>query len=145
MVAFQDGDAAADPPVRQREARAGGAGLEGADPGDYFEGDACSLEGLGLLPAPAEDQGISALEAHHPPSAQSVLDHQTVDVGLLGLDLSATLAHGEGEGPLRKISDEGGIQQSIIEDHFCSRQRIKASQRDQVRTSRAGTDKADKT
>ena len=50
-------------------------------PGDDLDGDAVG-EAVQRLAATAEDEGVAALEADHPPAPVGVLDEQGVDPAL---------------------------------------------------------------
>ena len=143
VVAFQDGDATADCAMGEGEARSGRSGQQGTHTGDHLEGDARSLQGLGLLAAPTEDQRIAAFQTHHAPVLLGMLDHQTLDLGLRDAGLSAALAHGQSQGLGWKERLESWIQQGIEEDHFRLLQGPQSSDRDQVGATRAGADEAD--
>ena len=95
-------------PVGHRNPRPGGGGQSGGDPGDHPEGDPRPGQGLALLAAPAEEEGVAALEANHPLPRPGLLGQDAVDL-LLGHRVAAgVLAHvdflragwDEGQNPL---------------------------------------------
>ena len=68
--------------------------MRGGDSGDYADLDPGGAAGVDLFRCPAEDQGVSALEANDILAGQGKFDHQGVDFGLLARRAVAGLADG---------------------------------------------------
>jgi hypothetical protein len=143
VVAFQDGDPAAHLSMGEGEADPGGGPLEGADTGNHLEGNARGLQSLGLFATPAEDQGVTTLEADHPAAGPGVVDQALVNVGLKDTGPATPLPHGQGQGPLGKEVQEGRIQQGVVVDDLSRLQGPKPPHRNQIRVPRASPDQAD--
>ena len=92
LVAGDEGDAAGQLPVRDRDARVRRRGDPGGHAGHDLELDARLAQHERLLAAAAEHQRIAALEPHHPPPGAPVLDEQPVDLLLRHLRPAALLA-----------------------------------------------------
>ena len=93
--------------VGQRNARIGGHCRCRSHAGDDLEGYAVVHQVLGLLPSPAEDEGVPRLSARYDPSLFGLPD-EGVDV-LLRKGVSA---------PLLAHVDKLGIGPAVVEDPF---------------------------
>jgi hypothetical protein len=89
-----NGEAGVEVAVRHGNAGVGRGGQGSGDAGDNLERHARGCERFALLPAPAEDEGVAALEAHDALARAPVLDQQRVD---------AVLRHGVGGGLLADV------------------------------------------
>ena len=80
-------------PLGQRSRQPGRGALRGGDAGNDLDGNAGGPAGGNLFAGAAEDQGIAALEAHHPLAAFGQRDHERVDLVLPAGGGVAGLAH----------------------------------------------------
>ena len=117
-MARDDVDGGAEIPVGHRNARIGGYGQGGGNPRHHLEGDARRFQQLQLFPAPAKEEGIAALEPHHPLVLLGLAQKNPVDL-LLGHQMVAGfLAHVDF---FRVPGDErqnGGAHQPVIYHHL---------------------------
>jgi len=77
----------------QRNAGVGRHAERGGDARHHLEGHAVLREGLDLLAAAAEHEGVAALEPQHPPALLRQAHHQRVDRLLAVGVVVALLAH----------------------------------------------------
>ena len=70
-------------PLRQRNAKSCCRALRRADAGDDLDPNPGSMTGGDLLAGAGENEGVAALEPHHPPARFGKRDHQRVDLVLL--------------------------------------------------------------
>ena len=80
QVAGDDDELVGEAAVGHRDAGQRRDGDRAGDAGDHLDRDARGHARLELLHAAAEDERVAALEPHHPPAGQRVLDQQRVDL-----------------------------------------------------------------
>ncbi len=92
----------------------------------------------GFLAAPAEHEGVAALEPQHAPSLPGERDQPLGDIALRGRQLAAALA-GEFARSLRpREAHDGVADERVVDDHVRLAQRMDGVQREEARVSRAG-------
>ena len=129
---------------QQRHRRVGGAmghgdagrrqaAGSGGDARHEAKGDAGCGERQRLLPAPAEDEGIAALEAEHALPLPREPNQPAADVGLARGRLAAPLAGVFERGPRPGQRQNLGRDQSVVDDAIGLSQRVCGMQREQAR------------
>ena len=101
LVAGDDVEGGAAVPVGHRDAPVGGGGDGGGDAGHLLKGDAVLGQQLQLLAAPAEQEGVAALQAHHVLPLQGLVQQDPVDLLLGHRVAGGLLAHVDLLGRLR--------------------------------------------
>jgi len=96
-----------------------------------------------LLAAAAEHERITALETHHEASRVGVVDQDGVDGGLLEVVPTRRLAGEDPERVGRRLVDELGRRQLVVDDHLGATEPFEPAQRDQLRVAGAGADQDD--
>ena len=117
--------------MRERNSGIGGAAGRGRDARHDGEIDSGAGEGLELLSATAEDEGVAALETHDPASLARVLDHQLVDVLLARALPAGSLADADPRSVAPREIQHGGRHQSIVQDDIRILERPQGLQREQ--------------
>src|SRR5207247_5787045 len=110
-----------------------------AHPRNDLEGDAVARQRLRLLAAPAEDEGVAALEPHDTAPAPRVPDEERVDA-FLGQRVSAARLAGEDAARPGCLVEEASIDQAIVDDDVGAAQELEATDGDQPRVAGAGAD-----
>src|ERR1700741_5560315 len=100
--------------MRHRNSRDPGCRHRGGHTGHDLDGDSRSREHEHLFRAPAEYEGVPALEAHHTLALPRRADHQSIDRVLLDARASRSLADAKTLRP-RETSQRFGIDQRVIE------------------------------
>ena len=117
-VARDDMDRGAEIPMGHRNARIGRYGQGGGNAGHHLEGDACRFQQLQLLPPPAKEEGVAALEPHHPLVLLGLAQKDPVDL-LLGHQMVAGfLAHVDFFRVLGDKRQNGGAHQPVVYHHL---------------------------
>lgn len=143
VMTLQERDPPGDAAVREGDARCCGRRLHGTDAGNDLEGDAGGAEGEGFFPAPAEDEGVTALETHDLPTLLGVDHQQAVDLLLGGPALAAALPNREGQGLGGKQVLEGWVQQGVVENDIRCLESPEPPEGQQIRVARTGAHQAD--
>ena len=95
-------------------------------PRHHLEGHAVLGQQLQFLPAPAKEEGVAALEAHHPLSGQGIFQKDAVDP-LLGDDVVAgLLAHVDFFRVFGNQSQNFRPYQPVVDYHLGLRQSLPA-------------------
>ena len=129
--------------MRQGNPRGGGAGRGGGDAGHDLGPDAGGIEGLQLLAAAPEDEGVAALKANHPFAQARLGDEDIVDL-VLGHRMAARgLAHVDTVGIAAREVEHAVADQPVVDDDVGLFQKALAPQGDEVRRSRPGADDMD--
>ena len=133
LVAGDDVDGGAVVPVGHRNPPIGGGGDGGGDAGDLLEGDAPLRQGLQLLSAPAEHEGVASFQTHHVVPRQGLLQQDAVDLLLGHLVVGGLLAHVDGTGLRGDHGQNGGAYQAVVHHHVRPGQGRPALQGQQAR------------
>src|SRR2546422_5889312 len=138
-----DGERGGDAAVGQRDPGVRGHRDGGGHPRHDLERDPRARQRLRLLAAPAEDEGVAALEPHDAPAAPRVPHEEGVDL-LLGQRVSAArLAREDPARPWRLV-EETPIHQAVVDDDVGAAQEPEAADGDQPRVAGTGADERDR-
>ncbi len=113
-----------------------------ADARNQGIGNPGSLQGLDFLAAPAEDEAVAALQAHHALSLFCLMHQQGIDLLLRHAVLSAALSHIKGTGRGGHFRKQHRIQQIIINHNIGLPDGLQPRQGAEVPAA-AGTDQND--
>ncbi len=123
---------------RRRDRRIGEPADPGRDAGNDAERDAGSREIEGFLAAPAEHEGVAALEPQHAPSVPGERDQPLGDVALCGRQLAAALPREFARSLRPSEAHDGVADERVVDDHVSLAQGMDGMQREEARVSRAG-------
>src|SRR2546425_10203939 len=138
-VPGDDGERGGDAAVGQRDPGVRGRRDGGGHARHDLERDPRARQRLRLLAAPAEDEGVAALEPHDTPPAPRVTDEERVDARLGQRVRAARLAREDATRP-RRLGEETPIHQAVVDDDVGAAQELEAAHGDQPRVAGAGTD-----
>ncbi len=139
-MAGDEGDAAGELPVRDRDARVRRRRHAGGHAGHDLELDARLAQHERLLAAAAEDQRIAALQPHHPPPGAPVLDQQPVDLLLRHLRPAALLADVDQFRVRPRVLERLLRDQAVVEDDVGRGDQLDRADRQQPRVAGPGAD-----
>src|SRR5208282_760100 len=122
--------------MRQRNLGGRGRAQSRSHARNNLEGNVAAAQGFDLFPGPSEDQRIATLQPDNAQSGGRQGDHQTVDLTLLDLLFSATLAHVVNLSGWRNQCQYLGRDQVVVQNRFSSSQQSKRLQRQQLRVTR---------
>ena len=88
------------------------------DPRYHLKGDPGLGQELQLFAAPAKEEGVAALEAHHPLARLGFLQENLVDLVLGHLVVAGLLAHVDLLGTLGHQGEDGGAHQPVVDHHL---------------------------
>ena len=140
LVAGEDRQHGVAGPVGHRNAGVGEAPDRRGDSRNDLEAEPCGGKRLGFLTAPAEEEGVAPLEAHHALSGGGVLHQQGVGLLLLEGVPPRGLARIDDFGACRHMPQEFGVGEVVVEDDLGLLEAIAAPERDESRVPGAGSD-----
>ena len=103
--------------MRQRDAGIGRRANSRRDARYHLERDIRLRKRRDLFAASPEDEGVAALQPHHPLAALRPFDEQRVDIGLPVSRFSRSLAHVDQLRILRGVSQQPTVDEPVIDDH----------------------------
>ena len=118
------------------DAGAGQSADPGGDAGDDADRDAVADQGLRLLAAAAEDEGVAPLQPQHPTARAGQVDQPQRDVALQGRGLAAALAGEDALGSRSGPVQQRRVHQRVVDDDIGLPQRVQPVQRHQPRIAR---------
>ncbi len=131
------------PALRDGDARVGGRRDPGGHARDDLERDPGLPQRERLLAAAAEHERVPALQPHDGPPGPRPLEHQLLDLRLLGGAAPALLAD-EHQLRVRAGAVEGAVgDQAVVEDHVGERDQLQRPRRHQPGVSGAGPHQVD--
>jgi len=142
-VRGDEGDGARHAPLGQRQSGGGGAAQRGGDAGDDADGDAERVEVVDLLPGPAEDHRVAALQPHHAAAHPRLRGDQRVDLLLRPRVPAGALADAEALGGRVGEVEDAVADEVVVEDHVGRRQRLDRRDGQQVGVAGTGADQGD--
>ena len=131
--------------VRQRDAGVGGATQPRRHAGNHLEVDAELAQGLDFLAAPPEDEGVAALQPHHPSPSLGAGQQHRVDFGLPDAVEGSPLADIDALGVAAAARQDGRRHQVVVIDDVRPLQCVQRLQREEVRITRSGAHEGDET
>ncbi len=111
----------------------------GGDAGNDLERNVFLHQQFQFLAAPAEEEGVAALEPHHVLAGLSLLQQDAVDFLLGHRVISSLLAHIDALGGGRNQAENLLAYQPVIDHHVCMFQGLTALQGQQPRITGACT------
>jgi hypothetical protein len=92
-----------------------------------------------LFRAPAEHEGVSALQPHDTLAAPGCANHETVDGLLFDTGSTGALAHAEALG-LRQAAERVGVHQGVVQHEIGLFNASKRANRPELGVARTSTD-----
>ena len=139
-MAGEQAHAARDPAMGQRDAGRRGAAGRGGDPGHDRERHAVAGEMRRLLAAPAEDEGIAALQSDDCPPRAREADEKAVDVRLRHVMIAGNLAGKNARRARRNERKNGVGDQLVINDDIRLAEQTQRLDCHEIRIPRPGAD-----
>ena len=116
-VARQEDDAMGVFPVGEGYAQRGHRSQTGRDAVDHFHLNPGGAQVLHLFATPAENEGVTALEAHHVFAFVNRHQHEFFDKGLRGGGATTAFSHVNNAGRWRGVGHDGVAHQVIHQQH----------------------------
>ena len=137
-MAGDEGDGLRRIAMRQRDLRRGRNAQRRRDAGNDLDLDALGAQRLDLFSAAAEDEGIAALEPHHPLAGAGRSHQPAMDLALRNRMFAPGLA--DGHDLRRRVGQVENLRahQPVGEDHLGGTDRPQGLQGEQFRVARAG-------
>ena len=126
--------------VGQGRAQAAHARQARGDAVDHLDVDACCAQMLDFFAAPAKDERVAALEAHHLLAILHGGDHQFVNESLRRALATAALAHMHDAGVGRGVFEHGVVDQVVHQNDRGTGNRFHGFEGQQLRVAGARAD-----